>query len=326
MEQPPLVSVIIPAYNAGKYIRETIESVIRQSYTALEIIVINDGSSDNTEDIVNSFSSEHRIKYIAQKNRGCSGAKNTGLHASTGEFIQYLDADDLLSHNKIEEQVAILKGKPDAMAVCKTTYFYEKADDPENRELDTEFLHTTTNTLDFLLNLYGLNGKNGMIQPNAFLISKQIAEKTGPWNESISPAPDEDGEYFCRAMLAANEIYFTVSGMNFYRKKMGSGSSLSGQVSHVHAQGALKSLQLITKHLLQKENAQRVKVVMARHFANFMYQYSQFSDLRLQAFGEIQQLGIEKIPSVGGNNFKKMRAILGFKNALFLKNYLGAGR
>lgn len=100
----PLVSIIMPAYNAEKFISKSIESVLQQTYPNWELLVINDGSIDNTSNIVNSFN-DSRIKLIEQDNSGVSKARNTGIANSTGEFIAFLDSDDLWLQDKLEIQV-----------------------------------------------------------------------------------------------------------------------------------------------------------------------------------------------------------------------------
>ncbi len=315
-----LVSVIIPAYNAEKYIAETIQNVLDQEYSHFELIIVNDGSTDGTGEIIQGFLSDSRVKYISQSNIGCSGAKNTGLLASRGAFIQYLDADDLLSNNKIKEQVDVLKNETAALAVCRTVSFTRSINDPSNTEIDTEFLYSTDNVLGFVLHLYGLNGQNGMIQPNAFLMTRELADRTGVYDPSVSPSPDEDGEYFCRAMLAAEHIYFTPAGINYYRKQPRSANSLSKQISHRHAEGAFRSIQLISRHLLEKENSEPVRNLMAKYYAGFIYLYSKYRDLGKLAKAEIENLGIKGMPETGGENFRMISRLIGFRNALRFKN------
>lgn len=318
----PLVSVIIPAYNAGKHIDQTIHSVLSQTYSHLEIIIVNDGSTDNTAEILQKYQSDNRFKVVHQPNAGCSAAKNTGLAQVTGEYIQYLDADDLLSADKIQEQVEALEGKPFQLAVCRTVVFDQVIDDSNGHEIDTDFLYTTDKPFEFLMNLYGLNGKQGMIQPNAFLLSRQLSDAIGKWDTTISPAPDEDGEYFCRAMLASAGIVYTQKGINYYRKQQGNGS-LSKQISMLHAKGGLLSLILKANHILKKEDSKKIRQVLARHYAEFIYVYaSQYAELCKQAESEIHKLGIKKIPAVGGRYFKSIAGLIGFENAISAKNFL----
>ena len=112
--EPRLVSVIIPTYNRAGLLSETLASVVRQTYRPLEIIVVDDGSIDDTKDVVINWSKIHnkdekcRLRYFHQENKGGSAARNLGLNESHGQFIQFLDADDLLAPTKIERQVSQL--------------------------------------------------------------------------------------------------------------------------------------------------------------------------------------------------------------------------
>lgn len=318
MAHSPLVSVIIPVYNAERFIAETLQSVISQSWRNLEIIVVNDGSTDKSREIVLSIRDE-RIKFIEQQNCGCSSAKNAGLHIATGDYIQYLDADDILSADKIEEQVKALQENSSKIAVCRTIRFSDKPVEDTHKEIDTNFLYSNDEPFEFLLNLYGLNGKIGMIQPNAFLTPISISEEIGSWDMSLSPSPDEDGEYFCRAILASDGIIYTPGSINFYRSN--SKDSLSKQHSHTYAKGALRSIELKLQHMLKKETSEGVKSVMSLHLAGFIYLYFDlYTDLVNEAQQLLKGIGYNKIPKVGGENFQRLSAIVGMKNALGIRS------
>jgi hypothetical protein len=122
-------------------------------------------------------------------------------------------------------------------------------------------------------------------------------------------------------MLAADRIFYTQNGINYYRKPMGSKQSLSKQVSYAHARGALNSLLLVKRHLLSRENSERIKKVMADYFANFIYLYSGYKDLGKEAESQIFDLGFKKIPPAGGANFRRISGLIGFHNALWVKNF-----
>ncbi len=107
MSLSPTVSVIIPTYNYGSFIGEAIESVLAQTFPVSEIVVVDDGSSDNTEEVVGKFG--NKVKYIKQKNGGVGLARNTGVKHSTGEFIAFLDADDIWLPQKLERQLRVLE-------------------------------------------------------------------------------------------------------------------------------------------------------------------------------------------------------------------------
>ena len=113
----PLVSAIIPAYNSEKYITETLDSVFAQTYRPVEIIIIDDGSTDRTAEIVKNYrateDNETKLIYIYQQNSGPSKARNTGIQSATGKYIAFLDADDLWTDDKLLKQMQLFKKAPD---------------------------------------------------------------------------------------------------------------------------------------------------------------------------------------------------------------------
>src|ERR1700744_3507890 len=106
----PLVSIIIPVYNSEKYLSDAIQSAINQTWSDTEIIIIDDGSTDNSLQVAQQFISE-KVKIFHQENKGASVARNYGLTKAKGDYIQFLDADDILSNNKIEAQMTVLAGE-----------------------------------------------------------------------------------------------------------------------------------------------------------------------------------------------------------------------
>ena len=113
----PLVSVIIPAFNAGALILETIESVRNQTYAPLEIIVVDDGSTDNTPQLLARFMQEGALRYVRQQNKGQAAARKAGFEVSQGTYITFIDADDLIAPEKIALQVNYMESYPDC-GVC----------------------------------------------------------------------------------------------------------------------------------------------------------------------------------------------------------------
>jgi len=136
--QNGLVSVILPAYNSSSFIIETIESVLKQTYSDFEIIVINDGSTDNTEKIVLSIK-DKRIRYMMTKNRGNYFARNAGIGVAKGEYIAFLDHDDLWLEDKLKKQIMVFNKDKDLAFCCTDHYifFYQ-----ERGKLYIDKLHT----------------------------------------------------------------------------------------------------------------------------------------------------------------------------------------
>lgn len=119
-----LVSIIIPTYNGEEYILETIESCLNQSYDNIEVIVIDDGSTQDIEKRLKMYIESGQIKFIKQKNKGLPGARNAGISMAKGKYIQFLDDDDLISKDKIENQVKLLEKSEDVFGCyCKAEYF-----------------------------------------------------------------------------------------------------------------------------------------------------------------------------------------------------------
>ena len=120
----PLVSVIIPAFNAAEYIRQTLNSVLAQTYQAMEVIVVDDGSSDATGAIVEEFvKKDARVQLVRQSNAGVGAARNTAIRMARGEYIAPLDADDIWFPEKLEKQVACMEqcGEETGLVYCWST-------------------------------------------------------------------------------------------------------------------------------------------------------------------------------------------------------------
>ena len=135
----PTISVIIPAYNRAVFLKEALESVFAQTYTNYEVIVIDDGSTDNTEDVVSKLLAEQpetadKVRYIKQANAGVSAARNHGIFEASGEWIAFLDSDDLWFPEKLEKQMAFLDEHPTAGAVCGLTYHYQDGQIQKNKD------------------------------------------------------------------------------------------------------------------------------------------------------------------------------------------------
>jgi glycosyltransferase involved in cell wall biosynthesis len=317
----PLVSIIIPVYNSENTIKETIESVLHQTYSNIEIILVNDGSTDNSENIILAFK-DPRIIYKYQENQGSPIAKNFGLTIAKGKYIQFLDADDMLSKDKIENQVKLLNGVEDSICVCRTISFYNEIyKNEELAEIDTEYLYYYAIPLQFLLNLIGTNGKPGMVQPNAYLTPMKVIHKAGFWSQSLNRSPDDDSEFFCRVILNCDKIIYDSKSINYYRKSL---NLLSSGKTLEHAKGALKTVELKAKYILTYSNTSKTRSVLIQSIAKVAYNYGLvYPEIILDVKSLLfDQFGLSKIPPTGGVFFLNFSKLLGFENTLKLKRAL----
>lgn len=178
-----LVSVIIPAYNAERFIGQAIQSVLDQTYTNWELVIINDGSTDNTAEIVKEFD-DPRVTYIYQENRGLSAARNTAIRNANAEIIALLDSDDLWEPEFLEKMMGLIERHPDAAAVyCGFQYIDNQGKDigiPQSKMFPPEEIYRT------------LICDGNWLVPCAVVFRKQLAELAGLFDETISPVADAD--------------------------------------------------------------------------------------------------------------------------------------
>ena len=298
----PLVSVIIPLFNCENYIEETLLSVVNQTYKKLEIIVVNDGSDDNSLQKANSII-DSRIIILNQENKGASATRNLGLRYATGKYIQFLDADDLISSEKIEKQVIVLENSDEySIAYCSTIYFFNGENHLEKfqNEYDKAFLNFSSDPVKFMINLWGgYTGKSSMIQPNAWLTPKKLIDKIGYWDEEVTL--DDDGEFFARAVLNSNKLIFTEGAYNYYRKFRKS-SSLSMQKTEKSFVSLLNSTLSKKGVLLSKDNSFEAKVAIYRLIVDVMLQtYISYPIIYNRASIELPKIQYPYKIIVGGN-------------------------
>ena len=205
-----LVSILIPAFNAEAWIAESLQSALAQTWEPKEIIVVDDGSSDRTLAIAEEFQPKG-IRIFTQKNEGAPAARNRAVSASNGDYIQWLDADDLLAPDKIAAQMAIVDLTSD-----KRTLFSSEFGRFMYRPYRAKFIPTALwcdlSPVEFVLRKME---QNLFMQTAVWLVSRELTEATGLWNTQM--LADDDGEYFCRVMLASNGIRFVPDARVYYR-------------------------------------------------------------------------------------------------------------
>jgi glycosyltransferase involved in cell wall biosynthesis len=197
-----LVSIIIPCYNYGWLLAETLESVLKQYHVEWECLVIDDGSSDNTKQVAESFAArDARIKYVYQVNGGMSNARNNGLRLAKGKYIQFLDSDDLLAPDKLSIQVTYLEANPDVDIVYSDVRFFQHEDAAViSRSFDmrdTPWLRRVEGKGEVAV---GPLVEYNDIVINSPLTRASLIQKAGPFDEQLRSV--EDWEFWVRCAIA----------------------------------------------------------------------------------------------------------------------------
>jgi glycosyltransferase involved in cell wall biosynthesis len=266
-----LVSILIPAYNAEKWIQDTIRSAINQTWPRKEIIVVDDGSLDNTLQIAKRFESTF-VKVVTQPNMGASAARNRAMSLAQGDYIQWLDADDLLAPDKISQQLNSRFPHADERTLLSSgfgTFHYR----PWKAKFIPNSLWQDMTPLEWITTKFE---KNIWMNPAVWVVSRDLCEAAGPWDERLTL--DDDGEYFCRVVAASRNVRFIPEARAYYR--LANAHSLSRATSYKACESLLLSLSLSFSHLLSLENSQRTRDACLKYLAIwFHYFYPEKKEL-----------------------------------------------
>ncbi|MBE9257381.1 glycosyltransferase [Dolichospermum sp. LEGE 00246] len=306
----PLVSILIPCYNSDKWISDTINSALAQTWSNIEIIVIDDGSTDGSLGILKQFESP-KVKVISQKNQGASAARNKAFSICKGDFVQYLDADDLLAPDKIELQMnLLLQDCCDYIIAGEWGFFFTN---PLRTVFTDQALWRDMQPVNWLVCAWK---SGGMMPPHSWLVPRNIIERAGNWNENLSL--NDDGEYFCRVILSSNGVKFCPGAKSYYRT--GIQNSLSRRRSRQSFLSQFNSIQIMTEQLLMVEDSPRTCNASACCWQKFIFlAYPQAKDLIPLAEEKIRILGGCDLKPGGGIMFQTICDILGWKTAIRLQ-------
>jgi|ERR1700739_27020 len=301
----PLVSILIPAYNAEEWLPYTLRSAVAQTWNRKEIIVVDDGSKDNTAAIARSFEPQG-VKVFTQKNQGAAAARNTAFSLSKGGYIQWLDADDLLDHEKVEKQMQALPASPDPKMLLSGEwgrFMYR----PDRTKFEPSALWCDLSKIDWLIRKLS---QNVYMQTASWLISRELTLAAGPWDTRL--LGDDDGEYFCRVLLASDGVRFIPGAKVHYRSSgAGSLSYIGGSDRKRDAQWL--SMQLHIGYIRSLEDSERVRAACVKFLQNWMvYFYPERTDLFEQAQSVARSFGGElKVPRLSWK-YHWIKAIFGW--------------
>ncbi|TSJ35972.1 glycosyltransferase family 2 protein [Mucilaginibacter corticis] len=279
----PLVSVCMPAYNCERYIGETLRALCSQSYSNIEIIVVNDGSADGTQAVAADIG-DNRIRLINVPNGGAARARNIAYRQSKGEFIVFFDADDLVGPDFIFNQMQLAMQWPECMIVSAWGRFY--ADMKTDFMLCNEPL-TTPHTLEQWVIINWYHSRHNT-PPGRLMLPRVIVDKAGPWNEELTL--NDDFEFFTRVALQAKMIVPCMSAVYGYRTGV---NGLSSQKNDPAYLSLFRSMLLSFEPVLAKYGAnEKVQRSCANLWKAYIYEvYPRLTEQRNFAKTQIKVLG-----------------------------------
>jgi glycosyltransferase involved in cell wall biosynthesis len=314
MQENPLVSIIVPAFNAEQWIRSTLTSALSQTYSRIEVIVVDDGSTDDTVAIAESIGDE-RVCIVVQENAGACEARNRGLEEAQGDYVQFLDADDLLSPDKIERQIVRLKHETEGtVSTCSWARFWD--DDVSTAQFETHYdWKDYPEPLEWLIQC----GRGyGTMPTVVWLAPRSILDEVGPWTKSLRV--NQDGEYFARVVLAAPQIAFVSDARAYYRS--GRKNSISQVRNRAVLESRIDAMELIASHMLRFRDTPEVREAVAGLFMfAAMRAFPNYPDITKRAEERVEYFGgSARLPN-GGRGFRAIRDVLGWKTAMKLQAY-----
>jgi len=247
----PSVSILIPAYNAERWISDTIRSAIAQTWPHKEIIVVDDGSTDRTLAMARQFESNN-VRVVTHPNQGAATARNKALSLSRGDYIQWLDADDLLSPDKIACQVQRAEQTRDRRMLLSSSWGYFRSRPHKAKFIPTPLWCDLAPTEWLIRKWEG----NWHMQTATWLVSRELIDAAGPWDARL--LGDDDGEYFSRVINASSCIRFVPQSRVYYRITPSSRLSYIGR-SDKKMEAHFLGMKLQIGYLRARENSDRVR-------------------------------------------------------------------
>lgn len=311
-----LISVIIPVFNAQRYLDKTLDSVLAQTWTDLEVICVNDGSTDDSLAILQAYAARHtRITVITTANAGQSAASNVGIRKASGDFIKFVDADDLMSPEHLERQLNAIRHCPGHLASCKWASFY--GDNVDKAAIRPESVWQDLSPEDWLVR--SLTQPQGdMMAGWVWLIPRDVLNQAGGWNEALSL--NNDFEFSVRLLLASKGVKFAADAVLYHRGD--NPGSVSAQMSARAAQSAYLTTRLGCNMLLNMINRDEMRLICANRYQIWLHRlYPAFPDILEKMQREVDRLGGSTRTLKGGWLFQIVQRIFGWRFAKRLRMF-----
>ncbi len=311
----PAVSVIMPVFNAAAFVEEAVSSVLEQTLQDLELVIVNDGSTDQSAAILNRFD-DPRIRVLHQANAGQSAAINRGVQVSCGEFIKIVDADDWINPGHLESQLVSVQGFDHQLSACRWGYFQKDFTRPILR--DEHANRDYSDPLEWIVDSLTLD--EGMMGGWKWLIPRAVWERSGGYDERLSL--NNDFHASIAILLASAGVRFAPEAVYSYRK--GLPGSLSGTRSRRAMQSALLTTQLGCELLLLRKDSTEIRKLCGNRFRRWAYDFfPEHPDLANAAEQQALQLGHDDVPFPGGRLAQSLCRMLGWRGVRQLQYWGG---
>jgi glycosyltransferase involved in cell wall biosynthesis len=300
------ISVLVPCFNAAKFLGAALDSVLSQTWQNIQIIVVDDGSTDDSVSVAQSYASRG-VQLIQQANAGAAAARNRAFEASSGEFVLYLDADDLIGEDHLSALAERLDQHGLFVAMSPWDRFYQF---PNEAKFPPRSGYVDANGAKWLAAEWA--SARCMTQPGMFLLPRRLVASVGGWNESLSLI--DDFEFFARVISRSTGVRFAPRAKLYYRSAIS--GSLSARKDRKAAESELLSLTLGTQHLLDLDDSAGNRRACANLFKNFDYtHFPNYADLRATARRRVNELGGADLLPDGPPGFQKLRPFMGWQLA-----------
>lgn len=304
----PLVSILIPAFNSQEWVADTVNSALEQTWDRKELIIVDDGSSDDTLAVARRFSSKD-VLVVAQQNQGAAAARNKALSLSQGDYIQWLDADDLLASDKIAKQMQIgeITGNRRLLFSAAWGSFLYRS---HKADFVPTLLWCDLSPAEWLIRKIG---NNLHMQTATWLVSRELTEAAGPWNTTL--LGDDDGEYFTRVLMESDGVKFVREAKVFYRVAGSNSLSYIGR-SNRKIEAQFRSMKLHISYLRSLEDNDRARAACLRYLQNWQFLfYPERPDIVKEAQQMADSLGGQLVIPHLSWKYAWIRALFGWTAA-----------
>jgi glycosyltransferase involved in cell wall biosynthesis len=312
------VSVIIPVYNAERFIEQAVYSVLNQTFRDFELLIIDDGSTDQSAEIIKQIN-DPRILFFQKANEGQCKTLNYGLEKASGDFIKFLDADDYLNANHLEKmmEMVLMVDKHEADMTLILSRWQRFKNDNDLFSLINRPEWVDSRPLEFLVRALG-NGPD-MLPGWQWLIPRALLQHAGNWNEELGLG--NDFEFSVRLILASKQIKICPEAMVYYRSDLA--HNMSSDMSINTIMSVLKASRAGVSHILKRDSSKELQRVCADKLQVWLLSYYPYisKSLAREVEQEVKMLGGSDVNADWGSKLLLLKRVFGWKAAKMFQHY-----